>query len=87
MEGQTRITMVDDDNDCYELRVASDQAIIRNHDPLVGVALSEGLHELFEDTPVAAMYGWQVVVTDGNTGVTYSGTISDVSPYGFLLET
>lgn len=83
---ETRITLVDEDNDSYEIQVASNQTIIRNHDPLVGVAFSEGLRDMLGDTRVASMYGWHAVVTDGDTGTTYSGTVTDVSQYGFLVR-
>lgn len=84
--GETRITLVDEADDSHEFRVASNQAIIKHHDPLIGVALRKELQNMLGDTPLATMHGWQAIVTDGNTGNMYSGTIIDVSQYGFLME-
>lgn len=84
--GETRITLFDEADDCHEIRIASDQATVRNYEPLVGVALHEKVDDMLGDTPIAIMQGWHAVVTDGDTGETYSGTITEISEYGFLFE-
>lgn len=38
------------------------------------------------DISVDDIQGWYAVVTDGDTGDTYSGTVTRVSPYGFLFQ-
>ncbi|QIO24230.1 hypothetical protein [Haloarcula sp. JP-L23] len=86
MVAKTRITLIDEANDCHEIQVVSDQILIKHHGPNIGVALPEGLQDRFGDIPITTMHGWQTVVTDGDTGDTYSGTITDVTQYGFLLE-
>lgn len=86
MKKETRITFIDENNDCHAVRLPWEEVVITVSRSTVTVDLHQRWSDLVPALPVAGMTGWEIVVTDSEAGNTYSGTIHEISPFGVTLQ-
>ncbi|TYL37848.1 hypothetical protein CV102_14030 [Natronococcus pandeyae] len=86
MGRDTRITFIDENNDRHDGRLPREDVVIASGIRTVTVDLHHRWTDWFPGIPVAAMKGWEVVITDGELDVTYSGMIEEISPFGLIIR-
>jgi hypothetical protein len=87
MDGETRITFVEENGDCHDIQIPTKRVRVnQTNSSSISVHFLCRWTESLPNVSVATMEKWEVVITNTDNGDKYSGFISTILPFGFYLQ-